>query len=254
MNYALKISNVHVSYQDRTNRFLALKDVTFSVPKGEFVTIIGPSGCGKTTLLYAIAGLKKYQKGKIVVKGENIDSPLKKIGVVFQDPLLLPWRTVEQNISFGMEIQKKKKEEIRKKIKDLISLVSLNGFENYYPGQLSGGMKQKVNLARALATDPDILLLDEPFAHIDEQSREEMQEILLQIYQKTKKTLIFVTHNIEEAIFIGSRIVVISKSPGTVVKEIAIPFKRPRDLSIKEHQSFAKIKRSIRELLSYGQN
>lgn len=248
-NPALTINGLSVSYQNGKKSLTAIFDINLTVEKGEFVCIIGPSGCGKTTLLYTIAGLIHKQKGTVLLGGQEINSPLRKIGLVFQDSLLLPWRTVGKNISFGMELGKMSKSESKKRTKSLIKLVSLTGFENYYPHQLSGGMKQRVNLARALAYNPDILLLDEPLSHLDEQKREIMQEALLDVFNKYRKTFVFVTHNIEEAVFLADKVIILSKRPGTVQKIIKINLPRPRRLELKNHASFLKIKEDIRKVL-----
>lgn len=248
-NPALTINGLSVSYQNGKKELIALSDFNLIVKKGEFVSIIGPSGCGKTTLLYTIAGLIQKQRGAVLLSGQEINAPSKKIGLVFQDPLLLPWRTVSKNISFGMELGKMSKLELQKRTKSLIKLVSLTGFENYYPHQLSGGMKQRVNLARALAYNPEILLLDEPLSHLDERRREIMQEALLDVFNKYRKTFVFVTHSIEEAVFLADRVIILSKRPGTVRKIITINLPRPRRLELKNHASFLKIKENIRKIL-----
>lgn len=247
----LIIDNLILTYQNSKNlgETKVLKNVSFSVAKGEFVAIVGPSGCGKTSLLYCLAGLQKPTGGKIIIDGEEIKGCGKDRSLVFQDPLLLPWRNVLSNIGYGLEMQKLSKNEILKQSKYYLKLVRLAGFENHYPHQLSGGQRQRVNLARAICSDPEILLLDEPFSHLDALTRELMQQELLALYEKTKKTFIFVTHDIEEAIFLASRVVVLSKSPGTIKAIIPINFGRPRELSFKGSTVFSKLRKKIRRLI-----
>ncbi|MFA5932446.1 MAG: ABC transporter ATP-binding protein [Microgenomates group bacterium] len=220
----------------------ALRNISLKVYQGEFVTIVGPSGCGKTSLLYCLGGLINPTKGNLTVKG--------KTAVVFQDSLLLPWRTVLGNVVYGLEIQKIKKSEVQSKARQVIKLVGLSDFENYHPYELSGGMKQRVNLARALCTEPEVLLLDEPFAHLDAQTRELMQQELINISQKNKKTFIFVTHQIDEAIFLADKIIVLSKKPGTIKEIIKVNLPKPRTLNLKNTAKFAKIKKHVWRLIS----
>lgn len=246
----LKVENLSFDYHNSKKlRTKALDKISFIVKKGEFITIVGPSGCGKTTLLYCLGGLLKPTKGEILIQNKKITKPGKDRSVVFQDSLLLPWRTVSKNIAFGIEMQKLPKEEIVARVNRFIELTRLEGFENHYPHQLSGGMKQRVNLARALAFDPEILLLDEPFSHLDAQSRELMQKELLDIYEKTGKTFILVTHHIDEAIFLADKVIVLGKRPGWVKKIIKIDFLRPRKLTLKNTPSFLKEKKQIWNLL-----
>ena len=206
-----------------------LDGVSFDVNDGEFVCIIGKSGCGKTTLLKIIAGLEKPDRGKVKFNG--------KIGFVFQDDRLLPWKTALKNVSFGLELRG-----IRdyNKARKLLELVGLKGFEDYYPKQLSIGMRQRVAFARALAIDPDVLLMDEPFANLDAQTREEMQEELLRIVKG--KTVIFVTHSIDEAVYLADKIIVLSQRPARVIKEINVDLKKPRDRNSEE---FIEVKRIV---------
>lgn len=238
---ALKIDNLFVNYRNTQNTLPVLSNINLKVKKGEFISIIGPSGCGKTTLLYTIAGLKERQRGKI---SSSVDT-----AIVFQDPLLLPWRNVLGNISYGAEMLGLDREESLGKSNNLIELVHLGGFKNYFPHQLSGGMKQRVNIARALCVDPGILLLDEPFSNLDSQIREIMQQELLDIYAKTRKTFILVTHNVEEAVFLSDRVIVLSKRPARIKKEIKVDLKRPRNISMKDGSPFISIKKTIMEAI-----
>lgn len=242
MKTVLDIRNLSLTYTNPQTQ--ALSDISFKIQQGEFVSIIGPSGCGKTTLLLLLSGLITPTFGQILLNNDKISKPKKEIAFVFQDPLLLPWRNACENISFGQEMRKTPKEKIVNKTSYYIKLVHLSGFEKHYPNQLSGGMKQRVNLARALSCEPEILLLDEPFAHLDYQTRKIMQNELLEIFEKTKKTFIFVTHNIHEAIFLSDRIIVLG-GKGYLKTEIKVPFKRPRKREIQDSSAFLKLKKKI---------
>lgn len=251
MKQQMVIKNLSLSYQDKKGeQILALKNLSLSINKGEFIAVVGPSGCGKTSLLYLLGGLMHPSKGDILLNGKKVKGPGKDRSIVFQDSLLLPWRTVAGNISFGLEIQKVPKEEMLKQRQYYIDLVQLTGFENYYPHQLSGGMKQRVNLARALCSDPEILLLDEPFAHLDAQTRELMQQELLNVYQKTKKTFVFVTHDIEEALFLADRVVVLGKRPGQIKEVLNVHLPRPRKLTAKEAIIIGRLRKKVWRLIN----
>jgi len=239
MTAMIKVKNLTFAYPTKTGNFTAFKNLSFEINKGEFVCIIGPSGCGKTTLLNCLAGLLQPTQGELYLNGQT--------AVVFQDPLLLPWRNVLKNIIYGLEIQKINPEEIKKRVKKILSTLKLSDFANFYPHQLSGGMKQRVNLGRALICNPDILLLDEPLSHLDPQTREQMQLEILRIFRKEEKTFVFVTHLIEEAIFLADRLIIMGKSPGTIRKVLKINFKHPRDLTLKHDRKFLEMKRLINE-------
>ncbi len=241
----LEVRGVDVEYYlARSGRRLtALSDVNLEVAEGEFVSIVGPSGCGKTTLLNAVDGLLPIKRGRIAVNGRK--------AMVFQSPSLLPWRTVADNVVYGLELQGKRKQpETDAKVRDLIALVGLDGFERSYPSELSGGMQQRVNLARALAVDPELLLLDEPFAALDAQTREQMQAELLRIWQQTRKTAIFITHQIDEAIYLSDRVLVFAARPGKVRASIPIELPRPRELRIKREAQFLDYYDRIAELIA----
>jgi len=216
----------------------ALDRVSFHVDEGEFVSIVGPSGCGKSTLLSVIDGLSPATGGQIILDGKNVNTPGRDRAMVFQEPSLLPWRTTLANITFGLECHNIHRHEARTRARELISLVGLNGFSDVYPYQLSGGMQQRVNLARALAVDPEILLMDEPFAALDAQTRELMQAELLSVWKRTGKTVLFVTHQIDEAIYLADRVIVFTGRPGRVADIITPQLPRPRDLSIKHQPEF----------------
>jgi NitT/TauT family transport system ATP-binding protein len=221
------------------SEFLAFSDVSLSVGDGEFVAIVGPSGCGKTTLLNVIAGLLPYDDGSLAIAGKRIKGPGTDRSMVFQNASLLPWRTVSDNIRYGMEMQRRfDAARMTARAEEMTKLVGLAGFEQRYPSELSGGMQQRVNLARALATDPEVLLMDEPFAALDAQTREFMQAELLKIWSKSKKTVIFITHQIDEAVFLADRVVVMGTRPGLIKKEFPVTFGRPRSLSLKRDPKF----------------
>lgn len=218
---------------------VAIGDVSFRIAPQEFVSLVGPSGCGKSSLMLAVAGLLPLTQGSISVSGSKVTGPEHDRAMVFQGASLLPWRSVLGNVEFGLEIMKTNKRVAEKTALDMIRLVGLSGFESSYPHELSGGMQQRVNLARALAADPLVLLMDEPFAALDAQTRELMQVELLRIWTEMKKSVMFVTHQIDEAVFLGDRVVVLGPGPGTTVaKVIDVPFGRPRQESIKRTLDF----------------
>jgi NitT/TauT family transport system ATP-binding protein len=216
----------------------ALRDVSFSIRDGEFVSIVGASGCGKTTLLRMLDGLVRPSGGDVLLDGTIVREPSNARAFVFQRDRLLPWRTVESNTVIGPELQHKNMHEARALAAKYLQLVGLAGFEKHYPHELSGGMRQRVNLARALTAQPDVLLLDEPFSSLDAQTREIMQVELLRIWRETKKTAVFVTHQIDEAVYLSDRVIVFTVRPGRIKEEIAIDLPRPRDLSIKRTPEF----------------
>ena len=219
--------------------FTAVQGVDLTVRPGEFLAIVGPSGCGKTTFLNAVDGLLPIAAGSLTLDGRQITKPGADRAMVFQQPGLLPWRTVLGNVMFGVEAQRSmRKEEAIARAKQQIELVGLTGFEDAYPLELSGGMQQRVNLARALLTDPEMLLLDEPFAALDAQTREMMQLELLKIWSKTKKTALFITHHITAAIYLADRVIVFTRRPGRVKKVVEIGLSRPRDLRVKRDPQF----------------
>ncbi len=231
----------------------ALSEVNMSLESGTFYSFVGPSGCGKTTLLHMIHGLMPTTKGQIFLNGERVTNPTSNKALVFQQALLLPWRNVTDNISFGIENDRSKTEEEKRKIcENYIQIVGLKGFEGHYPHELSGGMQQRVNLARALAVDPEILLMDEPFGSLDAQTRILMQEELQRMvdWKHSGKIVVFVTHDIEEAIFLSDRVFVFSFRPGRVMRDIDVPFPTPRTLNVKEDPKFLKIKHDIWGLLA----
>ena len=229
---------------------LALSDVSLSVAEGEFTAIVGPSGCGKTTLLNIVAGLIPYDLGQVAIDGRRIDGPGIDRAVVFQHAGLLPWRTVAGNVRYGMEMQRRFDAAVMHERTDrFIRMVGLSGFERHYPSELSGGMQQRVNLARALAADPIVLLMDEPFAALDAQTREHMQAELVKICSEARKTVLFITHQINEAIYLADRVAVMSARPGRVKSVFDVPFERPRPLSLKRDRRFLEIEDRIWQLV-----
>lgn len=231
-------------------RFLAVDGFELQVEKGEFVTIVGPSGCGKSTMLLVVDGLIRPSGGRVVIEGNTVTGPGADRALVFQEFALLPWRTVERNVTLGLELQRRHTAaHMREVARRYIQMVGLQGFDRHHPHQLSGGMRQRVGLARALAVNPEILLMDEPFAALDAQTREIMSEELLRIWEQEKKTVLFVTHSIEEAVYLADRVVVMSGHPGCVKEIIPVELSRPRGLAIKDEQPFVKLRRHIWNLL-----
>ena len=231
-------------------QLLALSDVSLSVEDGEFMAIVGPSGCGKTSMLNIVAGLLPYDEGSVSIDGKKVQGPGTDRAVVFQHSSLLPWRSISGNVRYGMEMQRRFKEAtMRERTDYFIKLVGLSGFERHYPSELSGGMQQRVNLARALAADPVVLLMDEPFAALDAQTREFMQSELLKIWAKARKTVLFITHQINEAIYLADRVAVMSARPGRVKEVFRIPFGRPRTLHLKRDPRFLEIEDQIWQLI-----
>ncbi|HEX4194732.1 MAG TPA: ABC transporter ATP-binding protein [Stellaceae bacterium] len=217
---------------------LALNDINLAIEDGEFICIVGPSGCGKTTFLRIVAGLETASQGEVRIDSEVVKAPGIDRGFVFQSDNLLPWRSVLQNTLIGREVSGTVSSATRHQAVDLLKLVGLGGFEDYFPRQLSGGMRQRVNLARALAIDPKVLLMDEPFAALDAQTREIMQTELIRIWEQGRKTVLFVTHQIDEAVFLSDRVFVFARRPGRIREIVKIDLPRPRALSLKRTQEF----------------
>ncbi|HYY91423.1 MAG TPA: ABC transporter ATP-binding protein [Candidatus Dormibacteraeota bacterium] len=224
----VELANVTKVYEDPPEKVIALKDISFHVKEGEFLCIVGPSGCGKSTLLRMIAGLDRPSSGEIRFKGDLLTAPHSKISMVFQTFALLPWRTVVQNVEFGLELQGKSKQEREEVSMHLLEMVGLKGSENLYPKQLSGGMKQRVGIARALAIDPEVVLMDEAFSAIDEFTAEALRAEVSDIHRETGKTFLLVTHNLPEAIELADRILVLSARPAKVKSIVGVDLERPR--------------------------
>ncbi|RCW44171.1 ABC transporter ATP-binding protein [Paenibacillus prosopidis] len=228
----------------------ALQDINLEVKQGEFMVIVGPSGCGKSTLLDLLAGLSKPNRGQIRLDGNEIAGPNLDRGIVFQQYALFPWKTALANVEFGLEAKGVGRKERRASALEYIQLVGLAGFENRYPHELSGGMKQRVAIARSLAYDPEVLLMDEPFAALDAQTRETLQSELLRIWEATKKTIIFITHGIEEAVYLGQRVAVMTSRPGRIKQVIEVPFEsRTSEDDLRSNPEFVKIRHQIWDLL-----
>jgi NitT/TauT family transport system ATP-binding protein len=243
-----RVYQVKQTGDNKATEFEAIKQLDLTVKKGEFLVIVGPSGCGKSTFLDMIAGLAKPSSGEIYIDGKLITGPALDRGIVLQGYALFPWRTVRKNVEFGLEIKKVPKSERKAISQRYIDLVGLQNFEERYPHELSGGMKQRVAIARALAYDPEVLLMDEPFAAVDAQTRESLQEELLRIWEKTKKTIVFVTHAIDEAVFLADRVAVMTANPGTIKEIVSINLPRPRD-GIRSSAEFGWMRHKIWELL-----
>jgi NitT/TauT family transport system ATP-binding protein len=240
-------SGVQMEYVRRRDgaTVLAIDDLTLEIGDGEFVSIVGPSGCGKSTFLKIVAGLLSPTDGEVLVDGRPISGPSPDRAMVFQDSSLFPWYTVVQNVAYGLDCQGVPAKEAAQRVTPLIEMVGLRGFERQYPHELSGGMQQRVNLARALAVDPGILLMDEPFASLDAQTREIMQAELLRICLPTKKTVLFITHQIGEAVYLSDRVFVMSARPGRLLADLEIDLPRPRPLDIKHSPAFVEYESAI---------
>jgi NitT/TauT family transport system ATP-binding protein len=250
----IDINDLFLTFETQTEPVHALSDINLKVEPGDFVSLIGPSGCGKTTLLRVIADLEKPTSGSITIEGKSPhQARLDKLyGYVFQTPALLPWRNIESNIHLPLEMSGYSKAEQKKLSQEYLSLVSLSGFEKKYPWQLSGGMQQRVSIARALSFSPDMLLMDEPFGALDEITRDRLNEELLRLWEQTQKTVVFVTHSIPEAVFLSTKIVVMSARPGKIINVIETNFPKDRNLDIRETKEFLEISQLVREGLKEG--
>ena len=227
----VQVDGVGKRYAGANGPVQALDGISFDVADGEFVCIVGPSGCGKTTLFRIIAGLEPATTGRVVLDGDRVDGPSTDLGLVFQEYHLFPWRTVAGNVGFGLEQEGVATAERERRVRELLDLVGLDGFADTYPRDLSGGMKQRVALARALAVDPGLLLMDEPFGAVDAQTKKMLQDELLDIWRETGKTILFVTHDVEEAVKLADRVVVMAKDPGRIREVVDVDIERPRERS-----------------------
>jgi NitT/TauT family transport system ATP-binding protein len=252
----LSINDLVIGYLDKQSghTMVAVDKVNLNIREGEFVTIVGLSGCGKSTFLNAIAGLVKHQQGDIRVNDKAVSGPGTDRAMVFQKASLLPWRKVGRNITYGLELSGMKPAAAKERASHYVNLIRLNGFEDHYPHQLSGGMQQRVNLARALACDPEVLLLDEPFAALDAITRELMQGELLELCEKVGKTVLMVTHQIDEAVLLSDRVIVFSARPAHVLADISIPIPRPRQGHIKDSEEFRGLMSRIWEIIEGNAN
>lgn len=247
----IEIDHVEISYfsEKDGSQFVAARDLSFQVKDGEFTSILGPSGCGKSSLLLVVGGLLQPSQGEVRIQGTAVQGPGADRAMVFQEFGLLPWRTALDNIAFGLELQGVKKRDRHQRATELLQMVGLEGFERSYPHQLSGGMRQRIGIARALAVDPFILLMDEPFGALDAQTREVMADELLKIWSANRKTVLFVTHSIDEALFLSDRIVVMSKNPGTVKEIVDVGLPRPRSQEMRDTDEYGALRRRIWSLL-----
>lgn len=247
---ALTLAGVSRTYRSSDSPAVeALRDIDLEVLRGEFVSIVGPSGCGKTTLLKVMAGLSPATSGEVWLGEKRVTQPLEDFGMMFQTPVLLPWRSALDNVLLPIEMLGRGRSEFRVKAGELLHAVGLSGFENRRPTQLSGGMQQRVALCRALIHDPAILLLDEPFGAVDELTREVLNMHLLTLWSGSKKTVVFVTHNVDEAVLMSDRVVVLSPRPGRVLADVTVPIPRPRSLEMRYDQAFVDTTRHIRSVL-----
>jgi NitT/TauT family transport system ATP-binding protein len=247
MEKGIAIDHVHMTYSGITGTVEALRDVDFRIHPGEFICVVGPSGCGKTTLLNIIAGFLKPTSGRVLVNDREVTGPGPDRGVVFQQYAVFPWLTVRENIEFGLKLKNNRQsnDRIRENADHFIELVGLTRFRDSYPKELSGGMKQRVAIARSYAVNPEVLLMDEPFGALDAQTRQFMQEALMAILARERKTVIFITHGVEEAAFLSTRIVVMAADPGRVREIIPVEIPFPREASVKTSSDFIKIRAQV---------
>jgi NitT/TauT family transport system ATP-binding protein len=249
MGVVLDVQNVSKIYASERGPVNALQNYSMAVEEGDFVAIVGPSGCGKTTLLWGLTGLHPFSAGRAMILDRPVEKPRKEVGIIFQQANLLPWRTLMQNIIFPLEIMKENIAEHRERVQSLIRSVQLDGFENHYPRELSGGMQQRASIVRALSFDPKVLLMDEPFGALDAYTRDEMDALILDIWKTTRKTIAFVTHRIEEAVYLANTVYVMTPRPGTnsAVFHIDLPRPRPEDVTMQSRyfEIVSDIKRKI---------
>lgn len=250
-NSTIYVKDLQKVYPSAKGDVVAMKDVNVNVLQNEFVSIVGPSGCGKSTLLRMIAGLDTATEGQIVIQDKDIIGPGADRGMVFQSYTLFPWMTVAENIKFGLKLRKMPADEQEEIVNKYLKIIKLEKFKNSYPRELSGGMKQRVAIARALANSPEVLLMDEPFSALDPQTKADMQLLMRQIWQVEKPTVIFVTHDIEEAVFLSSKVYVLTARPGTVKAEVPILLPYDRDLSLKDTEQFIRLRKEVNALIEH---
>ncbi|MDS9471628.1 ABC transporter ATP-binding protein [Sporosarcina pasteurii] len=251
---AIKISNLRKVFERKGEEVEAIKGINLDIKEGEFVSVVGPSGCGKSTFLHIVGGFIEQTSGTINVRGEEVGKPAPDRGMMFQESTLFPWRKVYDNVAWGLEVQKFPKDEIQRRVKYFLKLVGLWEFKNNLPSELSGGMRQRVSLARVLAFEPKVLLMDEPFGALDSQTRETMQVELRRIWSESKKSVIFVTHDIEEAVYLSDYVVVLTKRPAVVKEIVEIDLPRRRDVSIRKSYEFIDYRNHIWDLLHEEEN
>lgn len=245
----ITVRNIRKTFQTDSGSVSAVEDATFDVDHREFLCVVGPSGCGKTTILKAIAGLVPVTAGAITVFGHRVEGPYADVGMVFQNPVLLKWRTVLKNVLFPIDILGTGRKQARHRAESLLQLVGLDGFENRYPNELSGGMQQRAAIARALVHDPRLLLMDEPFGALDQMTREAMNSELTRIWEETGKTTVLITHSIEEAVFLGDRVIVMTPRPGRVAGIVTVDLPRPRAEDLRLTAGFTELMRQVDALV-----
>lgn len=248
-NGAINMRSVGIHFGEGPTAVQALRGVDLDVKAGEFVSILGPSGCGKSTIIGAVAGFTRVSAGELTVDRQRVSSPGPDRGVVFQQHTLFPWKTVAANVEFGLKMRGVGRSQRQTQAREILQHVGLGDFLNHYPHQLSGGMQQRVNLARVLVNRPRVILMDEPFCSLDAQTRLQMQQMLLALWHEFHMTVVFVTHDVDEAVFLSDRVVVLTKRPGTVKAELRVDLPRPRGLSLLTSHEFTELKRSALELL-----
>ena len=240
-DHYVEVAGVRKVFNPGPAQIEAVTSVSFDALSGDFVSILGPSGCGKSTLLMMVGGLEPPTQGSIRVAGEAVSGPRLKTGIIFQDATLLPWKSVMENVLYPVRIQRRPLAEYRERAADLLRMVGLLEFQDKRPHQLSGGMKQRTAICRALVTDPDLLLMDEPFSALDAITRDELNVVLLDIWQRHHKTALFVTHSIREAVFLSDRILVMGKRPARIIADVPVPFRRPREVHLQESADFTRL-------------
>ena len=250
-NSTIYVKDLQKIYSSAKGDVVAMQDVNLNVLENEFVSIVGPSGCGKSTLLRMIAGLDTATEGRIVIQDKDIIGPGADRGMVFQSYTLFPWMTVAENIKFGLKLRKLPADQQEEIVSRYLKIIKLEKFRNSYPHELSGGMKQRVAIARALANRPEVLLMDEPFSALDPQTKADMQLLMRQIWQEEKPTVIFVTHDIDEAVFLSSKVYVLTSRPGMVKKEVPILLPYNRELSLKDTEQFIRLRKEVNALIEH---
>jgi NitT/TauT family transport system ATP-binding protein len=239
-------------YGEGTSAFEALRAVTFSVHQGEFVSLLGPSGCGKSTLLMLVGGLERLTGGTIELDGTPVTGPRAETGIIFQDPTLLPWKSALDNVLFPIDMMRRPRAAYLDRARDLLQTMGLAEAARKKPGQLSGGMRQRVSICRALIGDPEIMLMDEPFSALDAITRDELNVLMLDLWERYRKTALFVTHSIREAVLLSDRVLVMGGQPATIIEEVLVPFARPRDIALAETAEFNAICGHLREQITHA--
>lgn len=248
----IEIINLTKTYKSKKGELKALEEVSFSVPRAAFVSIVGPSGCGKSTLVKIVSGVVPKSGGQVLIGGRPVEGPQQDIGIVFQSPVLPPWRSVLNNVLLPIEVLRLSRDRYRERAMELLQLVGLEGFENSFPRELSGGMQQRAAICRALIHDPELLMMDEPFGALDALTREQMGMELLSIWEKTDKTALFITHSIEEAVFLSDEVIVMTARPGQVNQLVKIELPRPRGLKIKGTTRFSDYVLGIKSAMGFN--